>query len=65
MMNLHRRISRIALGAMALSLSGLGAAAHSGSHVGADHSHFFYGGEILILVALAAGAAMWLHNRSR
>ena len=63
MMKLNRKIGQFALGAIALSLSGFGAAAHQGSHVGADHSHFFYGGEVLILVALAAGAAMWLHNR--
>lgn len=38
------------------------AAAHPGSHIGADHSHFFGGGEVLVLSAVAMVAAMALYN---
>jgi hypothetical protein len=47
----------------ALVATGAEALAHPGSHIGAGHSHFFGGGEVLILAALAGAAAMLLHNR--
>ena len=61
-----QRASTITLtGLSALALTTLNAMAHPGTHVGADHSHGFGGGELAILVSLALVGAMLLYNRKR
>lgn len=59
----RRSAATVLAGMSAVMIMGLDAVAHPGSHVGANHNHFFGGGEVLVLSVAAAAAAVLLYKR--